>query len=110
MLITSRFREPVFRVTGRSLIFFLVVSLLLLGLYMLGNFQDFLDTSQLFLLKSLEFSLLIEVVLSLFYIIFILFYAVSTGKLRLLRLILAFLSLSFCFVLLLALKFLSAWF
>jgi len=87
-----------------------VVSLLLLGLYMLGNFQDFLDTSQLFLLKSLEFSLLIEVVLSLFYIIFILFYAVSTGKLRLLRLILAFLSLSFCFVLLLALKFLSAWF
>ena len=110
MLITSRFREPVFRITGRSLIFFFVVSLLLLGLYMLGNFQDFLDTSQLFLLQSLEFSLLTEVVLSTFYIIFVLFYAVSTGKLDLLRLILTFLSLIFCFALLLVLKFLSAWF
>ena len=110
MLIASRLREPVFRVMGRSLVFFFVVSLLLLGLYLLGNFQGFLDTSQLFLLESLEFFLLIEVVLSLFYIIFILYYAVSTGKMRLLRLILAFLSLSFCFALLLALKFLSAWF
>ncbi|MQY76083.1 MAG: hypothetical protein GH155_00440 [Spirochaeta sp.] len=89
------------------MIFFFVVSLLLLGIYLLGNFQDFLDTSQLFLLKILEFFLLIEVVLSLFYIIFILFYAVNTGKLALLRLLLAFFSLSFCFVLLLVLKFLS---
>jgi len=87
-----------------------MVSLLFLGLYLLGNFQDFLDTSQLFLLKSLEISLLIELVLSLFYIIFILFYAVSSGKLALLKLILAFLSLLFCFALVLALKFLSAWF
>ena len=110
MFITSRLGESVFRVMGRSLVFFFVVSLLLLGLYLLGNFQDFLDTSQLFLLKSLEISLLIEVVLSLFYIIFILFSTVSTGKLDLLRLILAFFSLSFCFALLLALKFLSAWF
>jgi len=110
MFITSRLGESVFRVMGRSLVFFFTVSLLLLGTYLLGNFQDFLDTSQLFLLKSLEISLLIEVVLSLFYIIFILFRTIKTGKLGLLRLILAFLSLSFCFALILALKFLSAWF
>jgi len=43
--------------TGRAVAFFFVISILLLFSYLIGNYQDFLDSTQIFLLSLLHVSL-----------------------------------------------------
>ena len=97
-----------YRIVSRGLVFFFILSLLTLSLYLLGNFQEFLDSSQIFLLRLLEINLLFEVFLGLFYIFLV--FVMKKQKQLFVKLILSFLSVVFCFFLLLTFKFLSAWF
>jgi hypothetical protein len=52
-------------------VFFFIFSLLLFLLYLLGNFQEFLDSTQIFLIKLLKISLLAEVFLGILYILLV---------------------------------------
>ena len=97
------------RLLGRGAVFFLLLSLLLLGTYLLGNFQEFLDGSQRLLLRGLGVALALEVVFGVLYLGSLMLQAAASGRLRLLRFLLAALALALCVVLLLALKFLGAW-
>ncbi len=45
---------------GRAVAFFFVLSLFLVYIYLVGNYQDFLDSSQLFLLYLLRISLVLQ--------------------------------------------------
>ncbi|MBA7659228.1 hypothetical protein ES703_67202 [subsurface metagenome] len=97
-----------YEVISRGTIFFFIQSVILFSLYLLGNFQEFLDSTQIFLLKLLEVSLLLEVFLGIFHIVLIFF--IDQKKHRFLKLILSFISVLFCYSLLLGFKFLAAWF
>ncbi len=94
------------RVLGRATVFFFLLSLLLLGLYLLGNFQEFLDSTQVFLLEMLKVTLTAEIFLGLCVMV-VLF--VVRQSLAVLRLALTFLSVVFSYLLLLFLQFLTSW-
>lgn len=93
---------------ARGVVFFFIFSLLLFLLYLLGNFQEFLDTTQIFLIKLLKTSLLTEVFLGALYIVLV--FIVGQQRRRYLKLILCSLSVVLSYLLLLAFSFLSAWF
>jgi hypothetical protein len=82
------------------------LSQLALALYLLGNFQEFLDATQVLLLALLRPALLAGILAA------VVFAAVSiaVGRPRAGRLILCFLSAVYCAALLLVTGFLSAWF
>ena len=93
---------------ARAVVFLFVLSLLLFGLYLLGNFQEFLDTTQVFLLEVLRLSLLAEVFLGVLYMFLVFF--LRRQRRFFAKLVLCFLSVVFCWILLLGISFLSAWF
>ena len=93
---------------ARGVVFFFVLSLLLFALYLLGNFQEFLDSTQVFLLDFLRLSLLGEVFLGVLYIFLVFFLRRQRRYFG--KLVLCFLAVVFCWVLLLGISFLSAWF
>ena len=92
--------------TARAATFCFLLSLLVLALYLLGNFQEFMDATQVLLLTTLRLALWAEVLLSLLYIPV----SVILGRQRVLRLLLCFLSVVYGLALLLATGFLYAWF
>ena len=85
-----------------------MLSLLLLCLYLLGNFQEFLDSTQIFLLDTLRLSLLAEVFVGVLYIFLVFF--LRRQRRYVVKLVLCFLSVVLCWTLLLGVSFLSAWF
>jgi hypothetical protein len=93
---------------SRATVFFFVLAMIVLALYFLGNFQEFMDATQIFLLQLLELCLLAAVGAGAFHIL--LLFLVPETKHRLLRLVLSFAGLIVSYALLLAFKFLSAWF
>jgi hypothetical protein len=102
------FFDSLFWLIGRAVVFFFVLAALLFALYLLGNFQEFLDSTQALLLRLLRPALLAEVLLALLYIVLLLVRA--RRRLLVGRLVLSFLSAVLCAGLLLATGFLSAWF
>jgi hypothetical protein len=94
--------------TGRGAVFFFILSLLVFALYLLGNFQEFLDSSQLLLLAILRISLLSEMLSSLDY--FVMVFLLGRQRRYPARLVLCVLSFGFSASLLAAVGFLSAWF
>ena len=93
---------------ARGVVFFFLLSLLLLLLYLLGNFQEFLDTTQVFLLDALRFTLLAEVFLGVLYILVV--FVLKRQRRHFVKVILCFLSLLLCWALLLGVSFLVTWF
>jgi hypothetical protein len=100
--------KGLYSLISRAAVFFFVLALIVLSLYLLGNFQEFLDTTQIFLLNLLELCLLMEVWVGAVHIL--LLFVVHETKHRLLRLVLGFTAVVLSYALLLAFKFLSAWF
>lgn len=98
--------ESLYWLTGRMAVFCFVQSALALVLYLLGNFQEFLDATQILLLTLLRLTLLAGILSALTYA------AVSfaVGRPRAGRLVLCFLSIAYSGALLLVTGFLSAWF
>jgi hypothetical protein len=93
--------------TGRGAVFFFVFSLLVFALYLLGNFQEFLDSSQLILLGLLRIGLLSQLLTALAY--FVMLFLLGRQRRYPGRLVLCVLSAAFSAALLLAVGFLSAW-
>lgn len=93
---------------ARGVVFFFLFSLLLFLLYLLGNFQEFLDSTQVLLIQLLKASLLAEVFIGLVYILSVFF--LRRARRQYVKLILCSFSVVFCCLLLLAFSFLSAWF
>jgi hypothetical protein len=93
---------------ARTVVFFFIFSLLLFLLYLLGNFQDFLDSTQIFLIQLLKVSLLAEVFVGLLYLLMV--FLMRRQRRFLGKVILCSLSVVTSFVLLLAFSFLTAWF
>jgi len=102
------FFQSLYWLVGRAVVFFFVLSVLVFALYLLGNFQEFLDSTQVLLLTLLRPALLAEVLLAVLYMVLVLL-RVRQG-LRWGRLVLSFLAVVFSAGLLLATGFLTAWF
>lgn len=100
------FLDSLYWLSGRAAVFCFVLSVLVFALYLLGNFQEFLDTTQVLLLTLLRLALLAEVILALLYVLV----TFALGRLRFGRVVLSLLSAVFCAALLLGTGFLSAWF
>ncbi len=86
--------------------FCFLLSLLTLALYLLGNFQEFLDSTQVLLLILLRLALIAGILSALTYAVV----SLVVGRPRAGRLILCFLSVVYSAALLLVTGFLSAWF
>ena len=100
------FLDSLYWLAGRAAVFCFVLSILALALYLLGNFQEFLDSTQVLLLTVLRLALLAQVLSALLYVPV----SFALGRQRVARLLLCFLSAAFSVALLLATGFLSAWF
>lgn len=108
----DRGRLPVlftlYTAAGRAVVFLFMLSMLLFLLYLLGNFQEFLDSTQLFLLGLLRSTLLAELFAGLLYIIFV--FLLGRARRTAAGLVLCAFSMILSYVLLVGLSFLSAWF
>jgi hypothetical protein len=87
-------------------VFCFLLSQLALALYLLGNFQEFLDSTQALLLVLLRLALIAGILATLTYVV-VSFFA---GRTRAGRLILCFFSIVYSAALLLVTGFLAAWF
>ena len=94
---------------GRAVVFFFIVSVLCLFFYVLGNGQDFLDSTQLFLLACLRVSLSLEIVTSVWLAGFLVWRTVREHRAFIVRWILLALSFSVSVVLLAALRLVQQW-
>jgi hypothetical protein len=103
------FPSQVSSFAGRAVVFFFIVSLLSLFFYVLGNYQDFLDATQLFLLECLRVSLSLQLLCSIWLAGFLVCRAARERRAFVVRWIL--LGLSFCVstVLLAALRLVQQW-
>lgn len=95
--------------TGRAVVFFFAISILLLFFYLIGNYQDFLDSTQLFLLSLLRASLGLELACGVWLAGFLVYRNVHTHRRFLLRWILLIFSLVSCAALLVALRYVQQW-
>jgi hypothetical protein len=94
---------------GRAVVFFFLLSVLLLLLYVVGNYQDFLDSTQLFLLMCLRVCLTLEMVTGVWLAGFLIFRNFGERRLLLVRWILLTLSVCASAVLLAALRLFQQW-
>ncbi len=94
---------------GRAVVFFFVLSLLLCFFYALGNYQDFLDSTQLFLLRLLRVSLELEIFCGMWLAVFMVYRNVVERRPLVTRWILLVLSIVGCTALLFALRFMQSW-
>ena len=107
----NEFRKSwLFSLLGRLTVFFVLFSLLILFLYIIGNYQEFLDSSQFMLLKILEVVSLFGGISGMYYIFFLFFVAITEKKLMVLRFVLTIISIFLCIFLFAGIKFLSSWF
>jgi len=95
--------------TGRAVVFFFLLSVLLCFFYALGNYQDFLDSTQMFLLRLLRVSLEIELFCGVWLAGFLVYRNVTERRPFIARWILLVLSLAGCSALLFTLRFVQQW-
>ena len=95
--------------TGRAVVFFFFLSLLLFFFYILGNYQDFLDSTQLFLLTLLRLALSLELASGAYLAIFLVRRTVHERRAFVLRWILLAFSMTALAALLLVLQYIRAW-
>ncbi|HTP57270.1 MAG TPA: hypothetical protein VMM82_00040, partial [Spirochaetia bacterium] len=95
--------------TGRAAVFFFLLSLLLFFFFILGNYQDFLDSTQLFLLSVLRLALALELASAAYFGIFLVRRSFSEHRTFVLRWILLLMAMTGSAGLLLALQYVRAW-
>jgi hypothetical protein len=94
--------------TGRAVVFFFLVSAIAVFLYVLGNSQDFLDSTQLLLLAVLRVCLSLELVSGAWLAGFLALRAAQRRPFAV-RGILLLLSMAACAALLVSLRFVQQW-
>ena len=95
--------------TGKAVVFFFFLSLLLFFFFILGNYQDFLDSTQLFLLSLLRLSLSLELASAAYFAVFLIRRGIHEHHAFVLRWVLLALTMAGSSVLLLALQYVRAW-
>ena len=95
--------------TGRAVAFFFFFSLLVFFFYILGNYQDFLESTQLFLLSLLRLSLSLELASGAYLAIFLVRQSIHERHVFVLRWVLLGFCMTSCAALLLVLQFVRAW-
>jgi len=95
--------------TGRAAVFFFFLSLLFFFFFILGNYQDFLDSTQLFLLSLLRLALVLELASAAYFAIFLVRRSFSERHLFILRWVLLVIAMAGSTGLLLALQYVRAW-
>ena len=101
--------KSVLRLTARTAFFLLAWSLILFTLFLLGNYQQFLDYNQRLIMTLLSITLILEIAACLLYLLLLSFIKDKTyhpGKGRVVILILA---LIFSVILFVILEFFYAW-
>jgi len=93
----------------RSARFLTLFSFVLLGLYLLGNFQDFADDNLRYLLKAIEFCCLIGALISIYSLLYYVIHSISKKTVFLGKMVIATISAAYNTGIYLALKFLAAW-
>lgn len=78
-----------------SSIFFLSASFLSFLMYLLGNFQSFLENTQLLILNIVQISGIIGLVVSVYYLIFLVYWIIRRKRVPLSRLIYSLLAIVF---------------
>jgi magnesium-transporting ATPase (P-type) len=97
-------------VVGRMCIFLFFFSFLVLSLFLLGNFQNFLDSTLIVLLRMFEISSLLYVVAALYYGVLRIVPAVrKTVPWKTIPVVLSLVGAAFLFALYLFFGFLLAW-
>ena len=86
--------------TARAVVFFF---------YLLGNYQDFLDSTQLFLLSMLRLALALELASGAYLAVFLVRHCLHSRRPFVLRWVLLALSMTSSGTLLLALQYIRAW-
>ena len=99
-----------FSFIGRLTIFLAAFSLLLLFLYISGNYQDFLASSQVFILNILKTMTLLGAIFSIYYLILLFFLAIVRKQVFIARFVFTIVSLTFTVILFGTLSFLFSWF
>jgi hypothetical protein len=94
---------------GRAVVFFFVTSLFLLFFYLVGNYQGFLDSTQLFLLAALNVSLVLHLVLAAYFTLLLFVRMAKERRLIILRFLLVTASMVFSAGLLTSMRFLQSW-
>jgi hypothetical protein len=94
---------------GRAVTFFFIVSALLFFTYALGNAQDFLDSTQVFLLSVLRISLGLEIICGVWLVGLLVYRNASERRPLLVRWVLLVLSMICCTAILFALRFVQQW-
>jgi hypothetical protein len=94
---------------GRVVVFFFVMSLVLLFFYLVGNYQGFLDSTQLFLLAALNVSLVLHLTVAVYFMAFLIARVAKERRLLVLRFLLLLSSMIFSAGLLASLRFLQSW-
>lgn len=95
--------------TGRAVVFFFTASALLAFFFIVGNTQEFLDSTQQLLLGGLSGSLALEVVCGLFLAVMLARRSAIEHRAFAGRWVLLALSIAVCLALLLALQWLRSW-
>jgi hypothetical protein len=95
--------------TGRAVVFLFLMSALVCFFFLLGNYQDFLDSSQVFLLSILRVSLSLELVSGVWLAGFLIHRALYTHRPFVIRGALLIASLALCTALLFALRYAQQW-
>lgn len=96
------------RIVETGNVFSFLASLLVLGLFLIGNYQEFLDTSQFMLLDILAITSIVCVFTGLYYMVTLVMWMVRRRHLVLLRLLYALLATAVGVVLTVTLSLLSA--
>lgn len=95
--------------TGRAVVFFFLLSVLLCFFYMLGNYQDFLDSTQGFILSLLRISLSLQLVTGVWLAGFLVYRNIHERRALIVRWILLVLSLAACALVLVSLRYVQQW-
>ena len=102
--------ELIILIINRLFILLNIFSLILTVLYFLGNFQNFLDSTQVFILQLLEYSVLIAGLLGAYNLAALVIITIKKKKSHTIRFVLTILSIIINFTLFLSIKFLFSWF
>jgi hypothetical protein len=94
---------------GRAVVFFFVLSILLCFFYVLGTWQDFLDSTQLTLLSLLRVSLGCEIACGIWLAVFLAYRGIFEKRFFVARWVLLLGALALSAALLLALRFVQQW-
>ncbi len=94
---------------GRAVVFFFFSAILVFFFYLLGNYQGFLDSTQLFLISLLHVLLLLQLISAVVFAVLLAVRSVTERRFFALRTILLVLSLLICAGLLVAMGFLQSW-